>query len=132
MKVHLILLGCLLASVGCSAGSHQSNEQQSETNNMEPNTGKDFTDSDACTVLLRDLKVPIESELGKALVAERFSRDNESGDCFIETQEEQVMFNVKKKRFRIVRGIEPKTGAPHVIWGEFIVSEAGELRARFP
>gem|GEM_PF-4878639 len=33
--------------------------------------------------------------------------------------------------FRIVRGVEPKTGAPHRIMGHLYMSEAGELKARF-
>jgi hypothetical protein len=93
---------------------------------------KQFTESDACKALLKDLRIPVESSLGKALVAEQFTRDDYSGNCIIETEEEQLAFNLKEKTFRIVRGVNPKTGAPHVVRGEFLVTESGELKAQFP
>jgi hypothetical protein len=93
---------------------------------------KKFTESDACKALLQDLKISVDSALGKALLARRFTREGHSGNCIIETDQEQLLFNVNEKTFRIVRGIAPKTGAPHVIRGEFFVSESGELKAHFP
>jgi len=93
---------------------------------------KEFTESDACKALLKDLKISVDSELGKALLAGQFTRDRYSGDCIIETETEQFSFNVKEMKFWIVRGVEPKTGAPREIRGKFYVSETGELKAHFP
>jgi hypothetical protein len=116
MKLALIVVGvCVSLCLGCAPRSMNAN---------------DFTESDGCKALLRDLKIAVDSPLGEALLAERFSRGT-SGDSIIETEEEQLLFNVKERRFRIVKGVDAKTGAPHRIRGVFFVSDTGELKARF-
>jgi hypothetical protein len=119
------LLASLLICLGCYSNNTANKEEA-----MKVKEG--FTESDACKALLKDLKISVDSALGKALLAERFTREGYSGNCIIETEEEQLAFNLKEKTFRIVRGIDPKTGAPHVVRGEFFVSESGELKAHFP
>jgi hypothetical protein len=87
--------------------------------------GKNSTDSDACKALVRDLRIEVGSPLGKALIAERFTRDRDSGNCVIETDRERLTFNVPKRTFTIVRG------ANYKIFGIFLIGDSGELKARF-
>jgi hypothetical protein len=90
----------------------------------------EFSDSDACKALARDL-FEADSPIAKALLDEQFVREPYSGNCILETTEGQFSFNLKKMTFRLVHGIEPKTGAPHVVRGELYISEQGELKARW-
>jgi hypothetical protein len=135
MKSVLYLLALfLICLVGCSPNDSAKKKEQTMSADKKEQTMKvkEFTESDACKALLKDLACPVDSPLGKALLAERFVRERHSGDCIIETEEEgQLSFNLKKKTFTIVHGINAKTGAPYEIWGEFFVSESGELKARF-
>jgi hypothetical protein len=115
--MRLALCACVFLCFGC--GSH-------DTVHAPPQA---FTDSDACKALLRDVIVD-DSEFRKELTAEEFVRQT-NGDCIIETTRGQLLFNVKQRRFRIVQGVNPKSGSPHEIWGVFFISDAGELRTRF-
>ena len=124
MKTACSALLLLLCCVGCRPTETSGNKEQRITNT-------ELSDSEACDVLLRDLKIPADSELGKALATRKYDRDADSGLCIIETQFQQFAFNVKEKSFRIVRGIELKTGAPQVVRGEFYVTASGEWKARF-
>ncbi len=85
-----------------------------------------LSDSAACRALLRDVYRD-NSPTGNALRAEEFSRQTD-GWCRIENTREILLFNVKEKKFTIVRGVD-RGGGRHEEFGEFFVSE-GEVRAR--
>src|SRR5437868_6716509 len=70
---------------------------------------KDFTDSDACKALIRDIRFGDDSPIGKALKDETFSCDP-SGDCSIETRRGLLIFNVRKGTFSVAHGIDPSGG----------------------
>jgi hypothetical protein len=128
----LMLWSCALICLGCAPREVASGKKQAASEDRgKEMKAKKFTESDGCQALLRDLKIKHESPLGKALLAEQFSREPYSGNCIIETGEEQLAFNVEERTFRIVRGTDPKTGAPHRIFGRFFLSDSGELKARF-
>jgi hypothetical protein len=83
-------------------------------------------DSAACQALLRDVYAaycPTRS----ALLGEEFSRQTD-GWCRVENAREILLFNVKEKKFTILRGVDP-SGGRHERYGVFFFSH-GELRAR--
>src|SRR5262249_15395249 len=133
-EMKLILLGtlCLCLSMGCGSNPRGDRAQEKRDDELvESIKTTEFSESQACKALLRDLKFDDGSPIAKALLQEQFVREPYSGDCVIESSEGQFSFNVKKMRFRLVHGIEFKTGAPHVIRGELYISESGELKARW-
>lgn len=124
MRPLLGTMTCVLVCIGCYSGGSTSGGK-SQAMKSTP------TESDACKAILRDLKISIDSPLGKALSAEKFVREEHSGDCIIETPREQLSFNLRRMEFKIVRGIDPKTDAPHEIRGKLFISHSGRLEASF-
>ncbi len=124
MKLLFSLVSSLLFCLGC----HPNNPINQKEEDMKV---KNFTESDACKALLKDLKISVDSALGKALSAERFTREGYSGNCIIETDEEQLAFNLKKKRSGLYEGLTQKQ-VPHMSYGESsLFPNSGKLKLTF-
>jgi|GEM_PF-3679036 len=77
-------LAVVSAAIGCQSGDSADQPVEAPVGQAEGGAAPArFTPSDACRALLRDLKIPAESPMGRELTAERFVRDDYSGDYFL-------------------------------------------------